>query len=126
MFQTNYAQLIPLGATRTQFETIQTRGSSAFYNGMPLGQGACKAVLLQTNALIRNTTVSLPAQQRVFYVGDATRQEHQRIDSNWGMIPIFCKDLSEVYVRGNAAVTIQILIYLGEQDAVKINPNLQL
>ena len=107
---------------RVQFETIIIP-ATAFRNGIPLGIGKCKGVILQLNTLALNTTTAaqIAANQRVLYYGDATRQQMELVgapDSLLARSPFIpCGDLSDIWVRGNGvANTLQVMIFHGENE----------
>jgi hypothetical protein len=122
---------------RTQFATVIIP-ASALLEGLPLGIGKCVGVELQLNSYVLNTTTAAQVAVNLFniYYGDSGSQAFELAignnvvatgspspQSNSGMI--YCKDLSEIYVRGNGVATgVQVKIYLGDEDVIDFNPDL--
>lgn len=122
---------------RTQFAVV-TIPATAVRNGLPLGNGKCVGVELQLNTyVLDSTTAALTAANLSnIYYGDAQGQSFELAvgnnvvatgspspKNNSGMI--YCKDLSEVFVRGNGVLNqVQVKIYLGDEDVVNFNPDL--
>lgn len=112
--------LLPLlNITQTEFFTVQLK-ASANVRGIPIGTGACKAVRLRVNVLVRNSQTATPiaANERLVYYGDRNSQEFELYAGDGVMFTpsselIICQDLSEVYIRSNgAANVVQVLKYL--------------
>lgn len=106
--------MTPLNFEHTQFETVFVP-TSAFFGGMPIGQGKCIAVQLSINSY-SEALVILPTQERQLYIGDRTRQEWLLLSAQSSVMPpIFCTDLSEVWVRhttgAGASVALNVLIF---------------
>lgn len=114
--------LLNRGITRTEFFTLAVPYTPD--KGIPIGQGACKAVVLKVNALTRNDTNVFVTHM---YYGDSKGQERELIGAcgtaaagdpityNFGASEvIFCTDLSQVFVRhglnGNI-LQLQVLVY---------------
>lgn len=101
----------------TQIKTIVIPATSDLI-GMPLGIGKCSAVVLYLNRYVYNTTTAteIPANQRIIYYGDKESQARELIAGLQSDI-IFCKDLSDVYIRNNGVENvIQATIYLTQED----------
>lgn len=101
---------------RTDFLTV-TIPATALKRGLPIGDGKCLAVVLYLNSLAHNTVTNTATAANLaqIYYGDARSQERELIRGQQSDI-IFCKDLSEVYVRGNGVENhIQVLIYLNDE-----------
>lgn len=104
----------------TQFATIRIPTSDTI--GKPLGQGRCAAVVIQQpNGVLNN--VLAPNGTNQCYIGDADNQ-------TWVLTPnsaypspvIFCRDLSEVYIRTpiaqnapNAYPFVNVIVYHNQE-----------
>lgn len=122
--------------TRTQFATI-TVPFTATLNGLPIGQGKCIGVMFQLNTNeINSPDAPTPNEGlHLVYIGDANSQYWELIP-NTGSQPslvVWCRDLNEVYVRNGGInfesgevedIPIQVLIYMGDEDAVSLNPKM--
>lgn len=112
---------------RTKFLTVPVAQTPNV--GIPIGEGRCSAVRLKINAFERNnlnTPIGVPAI--LGYYGDSQAQEcellagaeitageFQYIISNWTP-KIYCKNLEEVFVRSPNGITLQVMIYLSDED----------
>jgi hypothetical protein len=81
--------------------------------GLPIGQGACKAVILKLNRYVFNSTDGTEQDVEQIYFGDARSQDWE-LERGKSSDIIFCKDLNEVCVRvpSGEIATVQILIYV--------------
>lgn len=108
------------GITRTEFFTLAVPYTPNV--GIPIGQGACKAVVLKVNSLIRNSD-DAPIIGTLYY-GDSKSQERELIGFTIGgggifsysnsSDVIFCTDLSQVFVRqglNGLEVPLQVIKY---------------
>lgn len=103
-------------ALKTIFKTIVIP-TTALNQGIPIGQGKCKAVLLRLNNTILNNSAGtlIPVAERNVYYGDANGQFFELTNGQTSEL-ILCEDLSEVYIRGNGTLNrIQAMIYVDEQ-----------
>ena len=109
--------LLARAIVNTHFATVAIP-ATASQRGKPIGQGKCKAVILYLNSLVLNTTGNegtIKEQAQIYY-GDNRSQFRELIRGQVSDI-IFCKDLSEVYVRCNGIENVvQVTVYLGEDD----------
>lgn len=106
-----------LGITQTHFATVTINVNSRpqVDKGQPIGAGNCIAVQLFVNPIDRNTQNAITLQYPVYY-GDRSKQEIALEAGKYSEL-IFCKDLSEVYVRSpnGVAERVQILIHGGDE-----------
>jgi len=108
-----YALLKQLGVTRTRFTTVIVP-ATAVDKGFALGEGKCKAVVLQINALVYNsaTLTSIPNSQKGLYYGDSNQQRLELFAFLTTSEVFICKDLSDIYIKGRGITTeVQVLIY---------------
>ena len=107
--------------TRTQFASVNLP-ATAGAKGLPVGDiggGKCIAVILRINLAVLDslTATAIPTNQTLAYYGDA-RGQFFELRAGVNSEIIFCKDLSEVYIRGiGIATTVQILIYVNDEDS---------
>lgn len=106
----NFSTLSGRGITKTDTHTLPV--TQTLISGIPVGQGACKAIVLRLNSNIRNNTAAGLVTATYFYWGDAQKQENEvlrGIDS----IVIFCKNQEEVFVRNafSGVINIQVVVY---------------
>lgn len=107
--------------TRTQFATINLP-ATAGAKGLPIGDiggGKCIAVILRINQAVLDslTATAIATNQTLAYYGDA-RGQFFELRAGVNSEIIFCKDLTEVYVRGiGIATTVQVLIYVNDEDS---------
>lgn len=100
--------------TKTRF--ITTPITFTPNTGIPVGEGACKAVRLRVNALGHNLAAAFQGFQAAVYYGDARSQENELIfaatrdgankllfyQSEWTPL-IYCQNLEEVFIRSGYA-----------------------
>lgn len=118
--ETKTNPLLPLlgKARHTRFFTVKLPATAVGF-GIPLGDGKCQGVSLKTNNFVLNTTTGtgVAGNLRVFYYGDANSQLYEYDASGNPTDIIYCKDLSEVYIRCLTADThIQVMVYLSDED----------
>jgi hypothetical protein len=95
----------------TRFTSVTVPADNT--QGLPIGQGACKAVILKLNRYVFNSTNGTEQGVEQMYIGDAQAQDWE-LERGRSSDIIFCKDLNEVFVRvpsGEVAL-VQILMYI--------------
>lgn len=108
---------------KTRFISVPINTSSN--TGIPIGQGACKAVRLKLNALIRNAKTGLNVFVSSAYYGDSQSQECELVagfnpiggltatlfyQSEWTP-KIYCQNLEEVFIRSQLDdLVLQVMI----------------
>jgi hypothetical protein len=117
--------------TETAFSSVIVK--SNVLQGQPIGQGACKAVILRANKFLTysdapdtyNGDAGVGGRANKFYYGDSKQQTfeyllnvdnaNRTLGNTKDSEIIYCKDLSDVWVRQfnneNVDIEIQILIY---------------
>lgn len=89
--------------------------ASASAKGKPIGQGQCVGIYLYLNSLAPNsqTNTATNVNQAQIYFGDANTQQLELVRGNYSKF-IYCKDLSEIYVRCNGianTVNLTAIVY---------------
>lgn len=100
------------GLTRTRsFYVIVPENDE---QGIPIGKGACKAVILRLNKYRYNT--KNVSKVEYIYFGDSNAQQFE-LDIGEESQLIVCQDLSEIYVRtsvghwSNEVAEVSVLVY---------------
>ncbi len=97
------------GIAKTKFIAVPV--AVTLTQGVPIGMGKCRAVILRLNQYTRNDTGGGLQAVEAAYYGDDQSQEFELLRGVDSEI-IFCTDLQEVFIRSAEACTVQILIYI--------------
>lgn len=97
--------------TRSEHKTF-VAPASTLAQGVALGNGKCKAVILKFNSFVRNDTAGLAVAPTYIYFGDSQSTERELLRGVSSDV-IFCNDLNEITIRNPfiADVQVQVLIY---------------
>lgn len=118
--------LIQSRITRTQFKVILIPAiTNTRLSGKPIGQGSCRGVRLYLNSLVLDSAgddsdppvpLKTGAAFNQIYYGDEAGQYHELIAGvESKFIP--CRDLQEIWIRGNGSANqVIVTIYLGNDD----------
>jgi len=110
MDATQIAMLLGNGIQETTFQIVRVDKTNNV--GVPIGQGACKAVVLYLNKYMRNSESGIEQGINQIYYGDSNGQEFELLAGVNSAI-IFCSSLEKVFVRNPfpAEARIQVLVY---------------
>lgn len=95
--------------TKSEYLTIPVTQTPD--QGIKIGEGKCKAVILKLNNFTRNNTAGLAITATYFYYGDSTEQERECLRGISSDL-IFCTDLNQVYIRNPFAATVNIQVLI--------------
>lgn len=105
-----YLRLVWLSLiTETEYKTVPVPQTLA--QGMKIGEGKCKAVVLRLNRFTRNNIAGVEVAATYFYYGDSQKIERECLRGESTDI-IFCTNLDQVWVRNPFAADINIQIML--------------